>query len=313
MKYYPPYVPGGNPNPGASYVDEDTPGAILGSVPPAKALEHPQREITFVIDSVLGDGSFASGQDAGDTTQLYQAIGTMIADAAPTLPTIRPSNIPVLGWQSVQPGAPAEGDRYIVAAGPSADWTGQAQKIAIYTSGTWIFESAVRGQIASYRDAANRLAQIWFNGTAWVSQSDTRTWRLIGTTVSIPASVRTVITGYGSSSSTLIDSVINTAAGTVTIGPIDAGWWVISCGAATAPGVNTNIESLDIQVNGSFIARSSVSAGGDFSLMDRAVATITQLSAGDVVTNAFYQENAGALGTPLAGTVNFLSAARIGS
>ncbi len=71
MKYNQPFD---NADPNAPYVDEDTPGGILGSIPPGAAIEDPQREITYVIDKVLGDGTFASAQDEEDTTQLYQAI-----------------------------------------------------------------------------------------------------------------------------------------------------------------------------------------------------------------------------------------------
>jgi hypothetical protein len=46
MKYNAPY---GSTDPDAGYVDKDTPGAVRGSVPPAAAIEMPQREIVDVI------------------------------------------------------------------------------------------------------------------------------------------------------------------------------------------------------------------------------------------------------------------------
>lgn len=63
MKYYAPY---GSPDPDASYVDKDVPGAVRGSAVPAKAIEKPQREI---VDFIINSG-FAPG----DELQLARAI-----------------------------------------------------------------------------------------------------------------------------------------------------------------------------------------------------------------------------------------------
>lgn len=46
MKYYAPY---GSIDPDAPYVDRNTPGATRGSVPPAAAIEDPQRELVALI------------------------------------------------------------------------------------------------------------------------------------------------------------------------------------------------------------------------------------------------------------------------
>lgn len=47
------------------------------------------------------------------------------------------------------PGAPAEGDRYIVAAAPTGAWAGQAGKIAIYQDGGWSFLTPREGWLGS--------------------------------------------------------------------------------------------------------------------------------------------------------------------
>lgn len=72
MKYQQPY---GLADPNAPYVDRNTAGATSGSRVPARAIEHPQREIMAVI---TGAGLTPS---ATDLTQLKQAIAQMIAAA----------------------------------------------------------------------------------------------------------------------------------------------------------------------------------------------------------------------------------------
>jgi hypothetical protein len=72
MEYNAPY---GSADPNAPYVDRNTPGAVSGSKIPAKAIEHPQREIMSVIE--------AAGivPDPKKVDQLLEAIGKLI-DAA---------------------------------------------------------------------------------------------------------------------------------------------------------------------------------------------------------------------------------------
>ena len=65
MEYYPPY---GSIDPDAPYVDRSTPNAIQGSKIPAKAVEHPQREIIAVIEAA---GLVPA---VGSTTQLLEAL-----------------------------------------------------------------------------------------------------------------------------------------------------------------------------------------------------------------------------------------------
>ncbi|MBX5094884.1 hypothetical protein HJB54_05155 [Rhizobium lentis] len=72
MQYNAPY---GSADPNAGYVDRNMAAATKGSIPPAAAIEYPQREIMAVITAAGITGS------NGDLTQLLQAIQQLI-DAA---------------------------------------------------------------------------------------------------------------------------------------------------------------------------------------------------------------------------------------
>lgn len=65
---------------------------------------------------------------------------------------------------SAPPGAPAEGARYIVAAGPTGAWAGHAGDVAAYLDGAWEFLAPARGWIAFVADEA--LLVHW-TGAAW--------------------------------------------------------------------------------------------------------------------------------------------------
>lgn len=62
------------------------------------------------------------------------------------------------------PGSPTLGARYIVAAGASGAWAGQASKIAFYSENGWEFVTPLTGWYA-YIAAEGQLAI--FNGTGW--------------------------------------------------------------------------------------------------------------------------------------------------
>lgn len=62
------------------------------------------------------------------------------------------------------PGSPAEGDRYIVAASPTGDWTGQAKAVAVFQGGAWEFHAPDEGWLAWNR-AANKL--LVYDGADW--------------------------------------------------------------------------------------------------------------------------------------------------
>ena len=62
------------------------------------------------------------------------------------------------------PAAPAEGDRYIVAASPTGAWAGKAGMIAAWQDGVWRFYAAKAGMIAF---AVDERQLYHFNGSAW--------------------------------------------------------------------------------------------------------------------------------------------------
>ncbi|MFN0217613.1 MAG: DUF2793 domain-containing protein [Hyphomicrobium sp.] len=64
------------------------------------------------------------------------------------------------------PGAPADGDRYIVAASPTGAWAGQAGKIAAYQDGAWAFYAPREGWIAWLAD---ENAAVVYDGAAWTA------------------------------------------------------------------------------------------------------------------------------------------------
>ena len=63
------------------------------------------------------------------------------------------------------PGSPAEGQRWIVAASPTGDWSGQAGKVAAWQDGAWRFYPPRAGWIAYVVDES---ALLCWNGSAWV-------------------------------------------------------------------------------------------------------------------------------------------------
>ncbi len=71
MEFMPPL----NPElPDGQYQDGDPATSVVGSIPPAEAIEHPMREIVHVIEQELGE----LAPTKNDLTQLHQAIQAMI-------------------------------------------------------------------------------------------------------------------------------------------------------------------------------------------------------------------------------------------
>jgi hypothetical protein len=70
----------------------------------------------------------------------------------------------VAGTAAAPPANPAEGACWIVAAGPSGDWAGQAGRLALRTAGGWRFLAAVPGM--SVWDHGAGHARFW-TGAAW--------------------------------------------------------------------------------------------------------------------------------------------------
>jgi len=62
------------------------------------------------------------------------------------------------------PGSPVEGDRYLVAAGATGAWVGQAGKIAAYQAGAWVFRTPSNGWKAWVADEA---LSIYYDSGAW--------------------------------------------------------------------------------------------------------------------------------------------------
>ena len=63
------------------------------------------------------------------------------------------------------PASPADGARYIVAAGATGAWSGQSLRVAAFQDGAWSFFTPLEGWIAWVAD--EDAAVVW-SGTAWV-------------------------------------------------------------------------------------------------------------------------------------------------
>lgn len=63
------------------------------------------------------------------------------------------------------PSSPAEGDRYIVAAGATGAWTGHANRIAAWQDGAWMIYPPAEGWLCWIGDEERLLA---FDGADWV-------------------------------------------------------------------------------------------------------------------------------------------------
>ncbi len=66
------------------------------------------------------------------------------------------------------PALPAEGDRFIVASSPAGVWAGQAEKIAAFQDGAWMFYAPREGWISWVADENIAVA---FDGTVWTALS----------------------------------------------------------------------------------------------------------------------------------------------
>jgi len=72
----------------------------------------------------------------------------------------------ISGSISTPPGAPVDGDSYIVGPAPTGAWTGHATKIAAWLSSAWVIFTPRAGWV-SWVNATSALSV--FNGTVWVS------------------------------------------------------------------------------------------------------------------------------------------------
>lgn len=64
------------------------------------------------------------------------------------------------------PSSPTDGDRYLLPTGVVGLWGGQAEKIAQYTDGVWIFHSPKTGWALW---VANENVALNYNGSSWVA------------------------------------------------------------------------------------------------------------------------------------------------
>lgn len=62
------------------------------------------------------------------------------------------------------PGSPADGDRYLIASGPTGAWAGKDLNITYYSSGAWVFLPPRKGWLCW--DEVNGILLVW-TGSVW--------------------------------------------------------------------------------------------------------------------------------------------------
>ena len=88
---------------------------------------------------------------------------------------------PVLDILNDPPGAPSEGDRYLLDTAPTGAWAGNAGKIATYNGTGWDYASPAEGWYVYDIDSNARM---FYNGSAWSADSasgETNTCSNVGT------------------------------------------------------------------------------------------------------------------------------------
>jgi Protein of unknown function (DUF2793) len=103
------------------------------------------------------------------------------------------------------PGAPLEGDRYLVAAAATGDWLGSTGKIAQRADGVWLFHTPKSGWRLWIVDEAKFLI---YNGTSWVELPLPTVFQniaLLGVNATADATNKLVV----SSTSTLLNNAGN--------------------------------------------------------------------------------------------------------
>ena len=71
----------------------------------------------------------------------------------------------VLGFQiDTPPGGPSEGDAYVIGTSPTGAWAGEANNLAHWLNGAWVFYPAFNGLNVFNISGPNF---VWFNGTVW--------------------------------------------------------------------------------------------------------------------------------------------------
>ena len=64
------------------------------------------------------------------------------------------------------PGSPSNGDRYLIATGPTGAWSGHAAEIAIYLNGAWKFQVPKEGWTCW---VDNEDLEVQYTGSAWIA------------------------------------------------------------------------------------------------------------------------------------------------
>jgi hypothetical protein len=247
MKYQAPF---GAADPNDPYVDKNTPGAVAGSKVPAKAIEHPQRELDHLI-------SWA-GLTPADTDQ------ELVRKAIELL--MRPGYRSVKAIQNTPPGSPAIGDTYVVGDTPTGDWVGHEAEIARWSGLVWGFTSPTAWMHIGLADRTDWRWDHTLGTPAWVQWQATAAdieaataGKLVtadqlksarrpyfvassGGATNVPDSVDTVLTHFTSVTS-FLNAGSTLVGGVFTCGAADAGLWefqgkaAMSVAAAPAAGV----------------------------------------------------------------------------
>jgi hypothetical protein len=91
------------------------------------------------------------------------------------------------------PPSPIEGDRYLIAAAPTASWAGQGGSLAVWLAGTWVFVSPREGWRMW---VANEDVFLIYNGTTWqvpAAPTQLQNLQLLGVNASADATNKMVV------------------------------------------------------------------------------------------------------------------------
>ncbi|MEC5291958.1 phage tail protein [Aurantimonas sp. C2-6-R+9] len=133
------------------------------------------------------------------------------------------ADIPVNGWQSAPPGAPAEGDRYIVKPAGTGAWAGQDGRIAIYIGGAWTFAAPLAGLQVQYW--SGRQIVLRYDGVAWAEDlaTETAAGRIeLETTAETEAGANT---GRASQAGGVLAAIAKRIKGAKATAPVPAAGW----------------------------------------------------------------------------------------
>lgn len=87
---------------------------------------------------------------------------------------------PITNVLMAPPETPAKGDRYIVAADATGDWTGHDNAIAWYDGAAWQFDAPVDGWFSFNLEAAVFLL---FDGSDWTEQPTAADYNALSTSL----------------------------------------------------------------------------------------------------------------------------------